>query len=85
MSGKLTDHNDLMKKMAARGDVDLGKALIEGRLDAGRYRNSVIRCSHCQSAYICKALLATEKGVREEIPLYCVNSALFKGLRSAVG
>lgn len=77
MIKKLDEHNDLMGKMADRAKVNLGDALIEGRLDASRYRGSVIRCSRCQSSETCKALLAAEEGKAGEVPDYCANKALF--------
>lgn len=80
MSKKLDEHNDLMGKMADRAEVDLGEALIEGRLDASRYRGSVVRCSRCQSIDTCKALLEAEEGKPGAVPDYCANKTLFEDI-----
>lgn len=82
MIKKLDEHNGLMARMADRGSVDLGQAMIDGKLDASLYRNSVIRCSRCRNTETCKALLSTEEGVSGEIPDYCANKGLFSRLAS---
>lgn len=81
MSKKLDKHNGLMTRMADRADVDLGDALIEGRLDASRYRGSVIRCSRCQNISTCEALLGAEDGKKGAVPDYCANKELFEAVK----
>lgn len=81
MFAKLAEHSDLMRQMAGRTGVDLGQALIEGRVGAQEYRDRAIRCSICNRAEACRSFLKATHIERRDPPDYCVNSDIFKKLR----
>ena len=78
---KLDRHAALMNRMADTVGVDLGDALIDGRLSGEGLRSAILRCTACDSPEACAHWLAGKSpGSAGEAPAYCRNRALLAGL-----
>lgn len=75
---KIDRHAELVRRMGERAGVDLGEALIAGRLSAEAYRSSVFACSQCGRVGACEKLLAD--GDKAAAPDYCANKSIFDHL-----
>jgi len=74
--------SDLMMRMSDTLGVDLGEALLEGRLTGADLRSAAVRCSGCEAADVCGGWMAEQAGTNPEAaPGYCNNADLFARLR----
>lgn len=81
---KLDRHAALMNRMADTVGVDLGEALVEGRLSGEGLRSAILRCTACDNPEACDHWLADRApGSAEDTPEYCRNRALLAGLGGA--
>jgi hypothetical protein len=79
--GTFARHSALLQKMAHALDVDLGQALLEGRLRRFPYDDLVARCSHCAQTEDCERWLDAHMAGSTEAPDYCRNRAVFEHLK----
>lgn len=79
--GTFARHSTLLQKMAHALDVDLGQALLEGRLRRFPYDDLVARCSHCTHADSCERWLESHMAGAAAAPDYCRNRAVFEHLK----
>lgn len=74
-------HSALLQKMAYALDVDLGQALLDGRLAQFPYRDLVSRCAGCDGTQDCERWLDAHMAGAAEAPAYCRNRAVFAHLK----
>lgn len=79
MFAKLSKHDGLMSAMSHRAGLDLGGAILDGRMNPTEYRAAVLRCIGCGHADECGRLVA---GGHESgpVPDFCVNRRFFHNL-----
>lgn len=78
---KLDRHVGLMTRMAEALGVDMGEAMVEGRLAPEAYRDAMLRCTHCESPEACALWLKGHpKNSAAAAPGYCRNRALLAEL-----
>ncbi len=79
---KLDHHADLVADMAKVRDVDIGQAMIDGKLSASEYRNAVRRCTGCTSPEACAVWLSEHPDGADAAPEFCRNGHLFERLNN---
>ncbi|WP_265516930.1 DUF6455 family protein [Nitratireductor luteus] len=79
MFAKLARHDGLMAAMSRRAGLDLGEALLNGRLNPAEYRGTVVRCIGCRHSEKYSLLLADERETGP-VPEYCANRGFFRNL-----
>ena len=82
MVNRIERHTDLMHGMADTVGVDLGDALLDGRLAPDELRSAVLRCTGCEAAEVCGQWLADNADSNPDAaPGYCRNADLFARLQ----
>jgi hypothetical protein len=76
----LDRHTDLINRMAETLQVDLGDALINGRLPPEGLRAAVLSCTACEGAGECPGWLDSHAEAASHAPGYCRNADLFERL-----
>lgn len=77
---KVDKHASLMGNMAGRVGLDLGDEVAEGHLSANKYRETVMRCTQCDSVEDCQKWLKAHDSA-DSAPGYCRNRGLFAELK----
>ncbi|WP_136637177.1 DUF6455 family protein [Pseudooceanicola onchidii] len=80
--GPITDHLDLVRRMARATKTDLGAAMQDGTLTSDSWATMVTNCRGCAGPGACSARLSTLEladGVAPA-PDYCRNRATFDRL-----
>ena len=85
MSGysKIDRHADLVGEMARVRGVDIGDAMLDGKLSAEAYRNAVRRCTGCECPEACEVWLSEHSDGANATPEYCRNGYLLARLSTA--
>lgn len=79
---KLDRHGSIMAKMAKTLGVDFAEKIYEDPNVVTKYREAVLRCSHCQHEGECQGWMDEHASARET-PDYCRNKDLLENLRGA--
>jgi Family of unknown function (DUF6455) len=77
---KMDHHAELVGDMARVRGVDIGEAMLDGRLSAESYRNAVRRCMSCDSPEACAVWLSEHASGADAAPEYCRNGRLLERL-----
>ncbi len=78
---KMDHHADLVGEMARVRGVDIGQAMLDGKLSGEAFRNAVRRCTSCESPEACAVWLSEHAAGAEASPQYCRNGHLLNRLR----
>ncbi|WP_375175467.1 DUF6455 family protein [Pseudooceanicola sp.] len=80
--GDVTDHLQLVRRMARASGSDLAEAMLEGQLTSADWSQMVTNCRACISVESCRARLAQLEMTsdRANAPNYCENRASFDRL-----
>lgn len=70
---KLDRHADLVNRMADTVGVDMGQALLDGRLTGQDLRSMVTSCCACDGAADCPGWMDAHAGGAPSAPDYCNN------------
>lgn len=79
---KIGRRASVMGKMAETVGVDFAEKIAQDPNMASKYREAVMRCSHCSHDGECKGWMA-EHPHATETPDYCRNKDLLEGLAKA--
>ena len=75
-------HSERMQKMAETIGVDLGQAVLAGKLRNFPISDMVFRCSRCLEKTACEAWVGAHKTGATEVPDFCRNKILLEGLQA---
>jgi hypothetical protein len=74
-------HSKRVQRMAESVGVDLGQAILNGKLRGFPITDIVFRCSRCAEKTTCDAWLDRQVAAVEQTPDFCRNKQLLDGLR----
>ncbi len=77
---KMDHHAALVGEMARVRGVDIGQAMLDGKLSGEAYRNAVRRCMSCETPEACAVWLAEHSAGADSAPDYCRNGRLLNRL-----
>jgi len=72
-----------VQRMARTLDVDLGQAVLDGRLTWFPYPDMVARCGLCKGAKDCERWMDGHASGATEAPDYCRNRGIFEALKAS--
>jgi hypothetical protein len=77
---KFDEHNRLMGRMADRLGVDLGDALVDGRLGEPDLRRMMFSCLACREPGACRQFLDDKEADTVVAPGFCNNREVMNRL-----
>jgi len=75
-------YSQRVQRMARTVGVDLGQAVLAGRLQHFPFSDIVFRCSRCPEHSACAIWLDAHQTGASEPPAYCRNTVLLKSLQA---
>ena len=75
------NQSKLVRQMADMLEVDLGEAVLSGKLNNFPYQDIVHRCSRCLEQDACQKWMDTNAPGQAETPSYCRNKRILENLR----
>ena len=82
---KTSRHSDLMQRMADTVGVDMGDAILHGRLSGPDLRSAVVSCMACEGGAECGDWLDNHAAGAQTTPAYCRNQAMLMRLKDSAG